>query len=77
MDIEKLKGRLADVDAAISKVMKGGQTIQTATGKVQQASLSELRAERAQLEDAISSAEAAASGDGGCFGTPLRYYGRS
>ena len=41
--IETLNQRLADVDAAISNVMKGGQIIQTRNGKVQQASLSELR----------------------------------
>lgn len=35
MDIETLNQRLADVDAAISNVMKGGQVIQTRNGKVQ------------------------------------------
>lgn len=54
MDIETLNQRLADVDAAISNVMKGGQVIQTRNGKVQQASLSELRAERAALEQQIA-----------------------
>ena len=33
MDIETLNQRLADVDAAISNVMKGGQIIQTRNGK--------------------------------------------
>ena len=72
MDIETLNQRLADVDAAISNVMKGGQVIQTRNGKVQQASLSELRAERAALEQQI----AEFSGRSEYFGTPLTYYGR-
>ena len=71
MDIETLNQRLADVDAAISNVMKGGQIIQTRNGK---ASLSELRAERAALEQQI--AEFNASGRSEYFGTPLTYYGR-
>ena len=74
MDIETLNQRLADVDAAISNIMKGGQVIQTRNGKVQQASLSELRAERAALEQQI--AEFNASGRSEYFGTPLTYYGR-
>lgn len=73
MDIETLNQRLADVDAAISNVMKGGQIIQTRNGKVQQASLSELRAERAALEKQIAEFNASRSE---YFGTPLTYYGR-
>lgn len=74
MDIETLNRRLADVDVAIASVMRGGQVVQTRNGKVQQASLSELRAERAALEQQI--AEFNASGSSEYFGTPLAYYGR-
>lgn len=74
MDIETLNKRLVEVDSAISNVMNGGQVIQTRNGKVQLASLSELRAERAAIEQQI--ADFKASGCGEYFGTPLSYYGR-
>lgn len=74
MDIETLNKRLVEVDSAISNVMNGGQVIQTRNGKVQLASLSELRAERAALEQQID--EFNASGRSEYFGTSLTYYGR-
>lgn len=73
MSAEILEKRLAEVEAAISNVMTGGQVIQTRNGKVQLASLSELRLERAALEQQLASIR---TNGNGTFGTPLSYYGR-
>lgn len=75
MSINELLERKADVDRAIAKVLKGGQVIQTPNGKVQLASLNELRAERAVLEQQIAEAQRLSHG-GDSFGTPCAYYGR-
>ena len=74
--IADLERRKAEVEQAITNVMKGGQVVQTRNGRVQQANLSELRAERNAIEMQLAEARAAASGCGGTFGTPVHYYGR-
>ena len=49
--------------------------VQTRIGKVQLASLSTLLAERDLLLQRIADEEASA-GNGGCFGSPVAYFGR-
>lgn len=74
--IAELERRKAEVEQAITNVMKGGQVVQTRNGRVQQANLSELRAERNVIDQQLAEARALASGRGGCFGTPVHYFGR-
>lgn len=74
--IAELERRKAEVEQAITNVMKGGQVVQTRNGRIQQANLSELRAERNAIEQQLAEARAAASGCGSSFGTPVYFYGR-
>lgn len=73
MASEALITRKAAVEAAIAKIHKGGQVIQTRNGRVQMASLTDLLAELADIDSAIAAENAAASG-GARFGTPMAYY---
>ncbi|WP_405379575.1 hypothetical protein [Phascolarctobacterium sp.] len=73
MTNEEAARRLEEVNAAISQVLGGGQSIQTPNGRVQFANLSELRAERAALESVL---QGSTSSEGGTFGTPMAYFGR-
>ena len=70
-----LREQLKETEDAIAVVKAGGQMVQTRIGKVQLASLSTLLAERDSLLQRISDEETSA-GDGGCFGSPVAYYGR-
>lgn len=70
-----LREQLKETEDAIAVVKSGGQMIQTRIGKVQLASLSTLLAERDSLLQRIADEEASAGG-GGCFGSPVAYYGR-
>lgn len=72
--IADLERRIKEVDAAISKVLAGGQTIQTRNGKVQMADLEQLRAIKADLEQQLAAEQAAARG--GSWATPMAYYGK-
>lgn len=73
--IEELERRKVEVDAAISNILRTGQKVQTRNGRVEQADLAELRAERATLEREL--AEACFSpGSGGSWGTKMSYFGR-
>lgn len=70
-----LREQLKETEDEIAAVKAGGQMIQTRIGKVQLASLSTLLAERDSLLQRIADEEASV-GDGGCFGSPVAYFGR-
>ena len=73
--IEELERRKVEVDAAISNILRTGQKVQTRNGRVEQADLAELRAERATLERELAEAYSS-SGSGGSWGTKMSYFGR-
>jgi hypothetical protein len=73
---EDAQRRLAEVDAAISRIMRTGQMVQTVNGKVQQANLAELRRERAALEQELANAQSS-SNEMESFGSKVFFYGRS
>jgi len=50
-----LTERLAEVDAAISAILNGGQEIQTRTGRIKMADLAALQKQRAALSQEIAS----------------------
>lgn len=72
---EDLQRRLSEVNAAISRIMRTGQMVQTVNGKVQQANLADLRRERAALEQELANAQASTN-DATNFGSRVFYYGR-
>lgn len=72
---EDAQRRLAEVDAAISRIMRTGQMVQTVNGKVQQANLAELRRERAALEQELANAQNSSNVES--FGSKVFFYGRS
>lgn len=72
---EDAQRRLAEVDAAISRIMRTGQMVQTVNGKVQQANLAELRRERAALEQELANAQSSSNVES--FGSKVFFYGRS
>jgi len=73
--LSTLREQLKETEDAIAVVKSGGQMVQTRIGKVQLASLSTLLAERDSLLQRIADEETSA-GDGGCFGSPVAYFGR-
>lgn len=54
MSVATLETELAEVNAAISAVLSGGQEIQTRTGRVRLADLATLQAKKADLERQIN-----------------------
>lgn len=73
--IEELERRKVEVDAAISNILRTGQKVQTRNGRVEQADLAELRAERATLERELAEAYASPSSSES-WGTKMSYFGR-
>ena len=74
ISIEELERRKIEVDAAISNIMRTGQLVQTRNGRVEHASLNELRAERAAIEQQIADCYRSVAGDS--WGTKVNFVGR-
>lgn len=74
INIEELERRKIEVDAAISNIMRTGQLVRTRNGRVEHASLSELRAERAAIEQQIADCYRSSAGDS--WGTKVNFVGR-
>lgn len=61
---ERIKERLANVDAAIQRVLTTGQRYKTPTSEVENASLEALREERLYLEQQLAQLEGIGSSNG-------------